>query len=173
MDSPLILLVFWFVINLIIKSSKDKKKIEEARRKKSQQINNKPMQNNSTLSTNRDTVINRKKRNRSIIDVLKEEIDREVQKEKQVQRERQTKPIKSQNERYITNLTKEAPEDRKIKERRLVEEIKPEQVLNPIVANKERLDTTTFDIKKDILKGIVYKEILSEPKSLRNTRRSM
>ena len=168
MDSPLILLVFWFVINLIIKSSKDKKKIEETRRKRSQQIDNRPIQNKNTLSTNRDTVQKSNKKNRSIIDVLKEEIEREVQKQKQVQTGRDTKPNISEKDR-----TKVSMEDRRIKQSRPVEEIKPEPISNPIVASQERLDRPTFDIKNDILKGIIYKEILSEPKSLRNTRRSM
>src|SRR5690554_1768124 len=36
MDSPIIILVFWVIINLLLKSSKDKKKAEQARNKSRQ-----------------------------------------------------------------------------------------------------------------------------------------
>ena len=38
MDSPIILLVLWFIINIVIKSAKDKKKIEESRQKRARQL---------------------------------------------------------------------------------------------------------------------------------------
>lgn len=36
MDSPIIILVFWVIINILLKSSRDKKKAEQARRKSGQ-----------------------------------------------------------------------------------------------------------------------------------------
>lgn len=71
MDSPIILLIFWGLINLFLKSSKDKKKAEASKQRR---INQNGQQNHTTM----------KKKPKSIIDVFKDEIQKEIQREKRL-----------------------------------------------------------------------------------------
>lgn len=164
MDSPLILLVFWFVINLLIKSSKDKKKIEEARRNKSQQIENRPLQNQSTQkNTNRG---------RNIVDVLKEEIEKEVQREKEMQRAKQIRPNVMEAKITTSNTVKPKVVNREPMVLDVFQENKT--IDTPIIeVDKPIPNSLKLDIKNDLLKGFIYSEILSKPKSIRNSKRSM
>lgn len=170
MDSPIILLIFWFVINLVLKSAKDKKKIEEVRQKRMQQ-GNRPLQNN-TSTTQRPAP----KKNRSIIDVFKEEIEREVQREKEAHRRNEPvlKEIKSSP---ITTKVKEKTVKPLPVEADISIESDDSTVLHVIdtagMIHKTKMNSPSLNLKKDILKGIIYSEILSEPKGLRNIKRSM
>ncbi|WFA09548.1 hypothetical protein [Tissierella sp. Yu-01] len=167
MDSPLILLVIWVLINIFIKSANDKKKIEEARRKRAQKLGKQTPLNNQTLNKNIETAAKNKK---SIIDVFKEEIEKEIQAQKQTQKKVEKPVIQSETkELTITEITE-------------VEDVIYEdtQIDTPVIKEKSKeLDkndynpTQAVDLKKDILKGIIYAEILSEPKSIKNMKRSM
>ncbi len=167
MDSPLILLVIWVIINVFIKSANDKKKIEEARRKRAQKLGKQTPLNNQTLNKNRETTAKNKK---SIIDVFKEEIEKEIQAQKQTMKKVEKPVIHSE----VEELTMaEITEDEDI--------LYGETQIDISVLNdkNKKLDkgvynqTQGIDLKKDILKGIIYAEILSEPKSIRNMKRSM
>lgn len=160
MNSPIILLVLWAVINILIKSSNDKKKAEEAQKKRQ----------NQGLPPQRPSP-----RPKNIIDVFKEEIEREVQREKEAQQkkakpspklERTPPPPKMEEvkrdlnymDNQVNNLGQTIDENLEIVNVRALSQVERGKKLN-------------LNIKKDILRGIIYSEILSEPKGLRNTKR--
>lgn len=186
MNSPLILLVFWFVINILIKSAKDKKKIEEARRKRAQQIESNPMQNKNIQTIQRETP-NRNQnqnKNKSIIDVFKDEIEKEIQREKQKKpsNTEQNKPIKTEQSKPIKT-------EQKLTNKKFVSEDVIERDSswrdNYFSANtdidfdniQEEIKTYhrkySINVKKDLLKGIIFSEVLSEPKGMKSGKRGM
>lgn len=176
MNSPLILLVFWFVINILIKSSKDKKKIEEARRKRAQQIENKPLQSKSMQTPQRQTPSRGQNKNKSIIDVFKDEI------EKEIQREKQKKPIvTAQNKSMQPELKvfnkKNINEDVVEKDSSWRDDYFSANTDIDFDKRQEEIKTTyresSINIKKDLLNGIIFSEILSEPKGLKSGKRSV
>ena len=167
-SSPLILLVFWFVINILIKSAKDKKKIEEARNKRTQQIESRPIQNKTAQTIQRDTPNRNLNKNRNIIDVFKEEI------EKEINRERQMKPVISEQKANLNKTVNEKVIEKKTSVRdeyfSVNTDINYDKSLEEI---KTYYRKPSLNIKNDLLKGIIFAEILSEPKSLQNRKRSM
>ena len=182
MDSPIILLIFWGLINLFLKSSKDKKKAEASKQRR---INQNGQQNHTTM----------KKKPKSIIDVFKDEIQKEIQREKEAKQEKesplmQAKEVKStpkpeSNQRPKTTFASEkTPEQIKwdreknlqatginqmdrIKEGGELEVVR----LSDSTEEVEGKTKSLFNIKNDLLKGIIYSEILSEPKAIKNVRR--
>lgn len=181
MDSPIILLIFWGLINLFLKSSKDKKKAEESKQRR---INQNAPQNTST-----------NKKPKSIIDVFKDEIQKEIQREKEAQQKKerplmQSKEIKPtpkprSNQRPKQTLvsektTEQIKRDREnyfqatdlsqmdgIKEGGNMEVVRVSSLTDEV----EGKTKSTFNIKNDLLKGIIYSEILSEAKALKNMKR--
>jgi hypothetical protein len=162
MNSPIILLVIWFVINIIIKSAKDKQKIEEARKKRSQQLGNMPMQNSSKNLN----------KSRNIIEALREEIEKEVNRDKGVQRESQQR---QKQQSPTQTVIREKMRKVDTPKSNGAESIVSEDITESIpLENLEREGKIAFiDMKKDLLKGIIMSEILSEPKSIKNIKRSM
>lgn len=153
MNNPLILLIVVFVINLFVKSANDKKKIEEARRKRAQQ-----------LGTKKSTTF--QKEIRKTVSTLREEIEKEIQGEKQ----RKVVAPKQENVYHSKmgssqlssiedlNLKVHTPREIKVE----LQEKSNIEVKNPVI-----------DVKNDILRGIIFSEILSEPKSIQNMKRGM
>ena len=164
MNSPIILLVFWFVINILIKSAKDKKKIEESRRIRAQQIENKPIQNNTTQAMQRQTSERNTNKNRSLIDVFKDEIEKEINKEKQ------NKPIKIEQK---VNNKKFVTEDDIERNSNWRDDYFSANTDEETVEIKTYYRKPSLDLKNDLLKGIIFSEILSKPKSIQNGKRSM
>lgn len=175
MDNPIILLVIWALINVFTKSAKDKKKIEAAKRKRAQRLGNLTQLNNQTLYNKRSDTA---KTSKSLIDIFKEEIEKELQRAKQGQIPVQKVEMPSDERENITVTEKIEDEYinfEDISNKDIQMDIKPEIVERE---SKEVLKNTNkqnqvFDLKNDILKGIVYAEILSEPKSIKNMKRSM
>lgn len=176
MNSPLILLVFWFVINILIKSAKDKKKIEEARRKRAQQIESKPIQNKSSQTVQRETPNRSQNKNKSIIDVFKDEIEKEIQREKQRKPSNtvQNKPIKQEQK---VNNNKNINEDVIEKDASWRDDYFSANTDidfdKSSVGIKTSYKKSPINIKKDLLNGIIFSEILSEPKSMKSGKRGM
>lgn len=148
MDSPIILLVIWFVINIIIKSVKDKQKIEQARRKRALELNDK--QTNPKEVFNKDTL---QRDIRKAMSTLREEIDR------------QRRVATPATDTYIQDKEPRISKTPKVQERK-----KPrEEVKTQLPEIEEEIaGYSIFESKDDILKGIVLSEILSEPKSIQN-----
>lgn len=175
MNSPLILLVFWFVINILIKSAKDKKRIEEARRKRAQHIESKPLQSKSTQTLQRETLSRGQNKNKSIIDVFKDEIEKEIQREKQKKPVNtvQNKPMKQEQ----NNNNKIINEDVIEKETNWRDDYFSANTDIDFDKSSVEIKTSyrksSINIKKDLLNGIIFSEILSEPKSMKSGTRSM
>jgi TolA-binding protein len=144
MRSPLIFFIFVFIIDLLLKSSKDKRKIDEARRKKIQELEKQP------------------RPNKGVITVLKDEIQKETQKR---QRKQNINKVKQEVvEEKVTDRELDWDDsfwEAKRNERKHHEE----EIANSAGYSKE--------VREDILRGIIFSEILSEPKSIKNQRRGM
>lgn len=147
------LLIFWFIVNLLIKSAKDKKKIEEAKRRRTQELSKSPME---------------RPKSKTYFENLKEELEKEIQREKERKVSQVPKKTKTQVEpkREVYVDRKTSNEEEPWENRRRTE--KEIQEAKSIAASKEKAD-----LQKDILRGIIFSEILSEPKSIQNSRRSM
>ncbi|MBU5438262.1 hypothetical protein KQI42_09595 [Tissierella sp. MSJ-40] len=145
MRSPLIFFIFIIVIDLLLKSSKDKKKIDEARRKRIQELEKQP------------------RPNKGVITVLKDEMQKETQKR---QRKQNTNKAKQEVVVQEKVIDRELDWDDSFWEaKRNERKHHEEEVANSTGYNKE--------VREDILRGIIFSEILSEPKSIKNQRRSM
>ena len=173
--NPLLLLVFWAVINIMIKRTKTLKKIEQAKIKRAQQLESQTIQNINTQTTqniNTQTTqreIPNQNKNKSIIDVFKDEIEKEIQREKQKKPSNtvQNKPIKQEqkltSKKFISEDVVEKDSswrDDYFSANTDIDFDKRDEVI------KTYHKKSSINIKKDLLKGIIFSEILSEPRSM-------
>lgn len=165
MSSPLLFFIFIIVIDLVLKSSKDKKKIEEAKQKREQELQGRP-------DLNKQKPIQKPESIRGMMSTLREEIEKERQKEierRQV-KTRQTQEVRvnrvNMEEKKITQKTYE---DNEYWEKKRKEDYnkKKEMVV------ESRIEINERNMREDIIRGIIFSEILSEPKSIQNQKRSM
>ncbi len=154
MRNPLFFFVVIFVIDLVLKSAKNKKKVEQARSRRTAEIKPLPPKGKSIMQTIRD------------------EIEKEVQKEAQKQPSKRMlkQPIYTDEQLISHKGSMEMMKESEIKKRtQWSEDIfkKPVMEESKIQVKREN------PLKKDILRGIIFSEIISEPKSLKNQRKSM
>lgn len=164
MPGPLLFFIFIIVIDLILKSAKDKQKIQEAKRRRTQELN----KQSNTPTTPRPMADLRK--------ILSEEIEKERQRElarrqsRTVQKQsnvlNEKKPnVSNVNKKIDTNeISWEIVKD----EKNIKDSTKPD--VTPV---QSKVDNKEKTLREDILRGIIFSEILSEPKSLQNQRRSL
>lgn len=167
MNSPIIILIIWFVINLLIKSANDKKKIEAARRKRDFELKD----NRSARPSFQDEI-------KRTVSTLKEEIQREIQKEKE-------KSLSVPSPRTSTKaVSKTAPKKDNVYRSNLecgqlqrddwdIQRDVPEVTTTTVTDEKKERTSSPIDIQNDILRGIIFSEILSEPKSIKNIQRGI
>lgn len=143
----IIYLIAVIFLNLVLKSIKDKKEIEKERRKRIEELRDTAKERQETY-----TVLHRKeKKQERIYDVPIEEY--KIDEEKTSYEE---SPISSVEPEKIVYLHDQAEK----------EEVKPRQ--------EDKKDQVKLDdLKKDLIRGIIVSEILSEPKSIKNIKRSM
>lgn len=143
----IIYLIAVIFLNLVLKSIKDKKEIEKERRKRIEELRDTAKERQETY-----TVLHRKeKKQERIYDVPIEEY--KIDEEKTSHEE---SPISSVEPEKIVYLHDQAEK----------EEVKPRQ--------EDKKDQVKLDdLKKDLIRGIIVSEILSEPKSIKNIKRSM
>lgn len=146
MRSPILFFIFMIVIDLILKSSKDKKKIEQERQKRVKELQKQPSTTRSMGDLKR---------------ILEEEIQIEKQREAS---KKQPKQNRSKVSKPVVKETKESTIEHFPREDMNLE-IKTSKNSNKV---EEK-----HDLKRDLLMGIVFSEILSEPKSIQNQRRSL
>jgi hypothetical protein len=157
MPSPLLFFIFIIVIDLILKSVKDKKKIEQSREKRTQEIQKQPTKQRPLADLRK---------------LLEEEVNKEKQRE--IAR-RQGTPMDSQGSKSKAVEVKHREEEPKnlTKEKQSwdikTEEKKVNEVPN---ISLSQVDNNRKDLKQDILRGIIFSEILAKPKSIQNQRRS-
>ena len=143
MSSPILLFVIILVIDLVIKSAKDKAKIERER-SNPRTSTSRPVNTNTTKPRAMDELKN----------ILKEEIEKEKQRNHPARKTVVESSIKKQEE-----VKKKVLEDFQIS-------------YDPVVENREKGKNLQQEnsLKKDFLRGIIFSEILSEPKSVQNQR---
>ena len=151
MSSPLLFFIFIIIIDLVLKSVKDKKKIEKAKQKRAEDIQRQPEKHKPMQDVKR---------------MLEQELEKERQKDiarRQVKIDpsRTTKP--KEKEVMAERGFERSPWDINIDEKNIPENIKP------VVIQDEDKES---DLRKDVLRGIIFSEILSEPKSIQNQKRS-
>ncbi|NLK43295.1 MAG: hypothetical protein GX300_02745 [Tissierellia bacterium] len=163
MPSPLLFFIFIIIVDLILKSLRDKKKIDMAKErrqgelKKSQPSKPRPMAD------------------------LRKILEEEIQKERERQRPR---PRQSEIPKGRINTKPKATPERSrpmetpmpsFEEADYSISTKAEKVLDNDERKENVLKTEMKKIKprEDIIKGIIFSEILSKPKSLQNQRRSL
>lgn len=149
-------LIIIFLVDLILKSVRDKRKIEEARRKRREELAKDLPSNLDDLRDKGESFL--EERDRTFP-------DREDRSDKNIvdYGKSPSEEFSSQYEEYKAEERLERHRDRhspKDKKRKDKENI-----------DKERKNKS--QIKKELLKGFIYSEILSEPKSRGNSRRGM
>lgn len=169
MENPIIILIFWVVINILIKSSRDKKKAEKARNKSGGRP---PQQNQADRS--QKTKGHGMKDFRQALDDYKAQIEKELNpqkntKEKAPDYNRTTHQTKKK-EKQPMKTYREGRFWEEEQEKEKVPEIKKAPVMETSQSENVRRPAKMFDIKNDILKGVVYSEILDKPKSMKNRR---
>jgi len=139
----LIVFIIILLFDILSKSIREKRKIDEARNKVRCKLNRDIIPDKKTTAE----MVNRRE---SIDSVKKDDI--------------KTKTVKKNLEPLNDQLKKDnnADKNREIKD-----------TIQAMEKRNKKLDTKTGTIKNDIIKGIIYSEILSEPKSIRNIKRSM
>jgi hypothetical protein len=137
--AEILIFLFFTIISIVIKSVKEKKAIEE---KKSQNRSNNTKvfdMNPPPKPKTRQAKV--KSKSRTNVDDLGGQVKKE------------TKKVVAENASVVTN----SAEEKNIKEGYSYK--KPDDEVNDKNKPKEM-----FDIRKDILKGVIYSEILSKPK---------
>ncbi|MDR7857117.1 hypothetical protein [Tissierella sp.] len=156
MPNPLLFFIFVIVIDLVLKSVKDKKKIEQSRQNRTEEIQKQPT------------------KQRPLAD-LRKLLEEEVMKEKQREiARRQGTPIESQASKSKAQVVKKKEEHKDVNIQTQSWDIKTEEkkfneTPNP---SASQVDNSIKNLKQDVLRGIIFSEILSEPKSIQNQRKS-
>jgi|GEM_PF-649967 len=149
-----IIFIIILVFDILSKSISDKKKIDKARNK----AHNRP---------NRNIVIEKRP-----YEKVRKDIITNAKKEDSV-----SSVSNSANTELLTNEANINPLGNQLKKDNMSyakNEVKDSVIENiKIKENKENLNRKKNFMKNDILKGIIYSEILSEPKSIKNIKRSI
>lgn len=165
MPNPLIFLVAIVVIDLVLKSMRNKKKMEETRRNKMEQSGNKTP--TSPRETSRDSPIRELRR------ILSEEQEREKEGQYKVEKTIDTTEKRKTRDDLIEEQRKKIDEHSELaKMQRKIKELEKEISRNGHKESiKQGLIAETHgdknEFKEDIVKGIIFSEILGKPKSIR------
>ena len=162
--NPLLFFGIVIVIDLILKSNKNKKKVEQARRKRTDEI--KPVPTKS----------------KSIMQTIREEMEKEAQRAsgkgatKQPSKRMLQQKIYTEDQ-FITHDSSAEMKEAEIKSRGkwTNDDIFDKSIAEEVVAKENRRVSKgrKDSLRSDVLKGIIFSEIISEPKSLKNSRKSM
>lgn len=170
MPNPLIFLVAIVVIDLVLKSMKNKKEREKTRK-----VNIEQDKRKETVQDTRQT--SRSRPIRELRRTLEEELNRDKKVREEVfQKPEQTKytmekldtrdgRIKAQKKKVEEHSELERMKRRKIEIEREASRNEYKKPIKQALVAKTEEDKRGF--KEDILKGIIFSEILGKPKSLR------
>lgn len=159
MSNPILFFIFIIVIDLILKSVRDKKKISQKKMDREGSFENKE-------ELNKEKQIQKSGSIREVMSTLREEVEKERQKDL----ERRQGTVK-RSEKVIVKTEEEiikekAYEDNKYwEEKRSLENKKKTQE-----KNKQEELSSERNIREDILRGIIFSEVLSPPKAIENKR---
>ena len=159
MPGPLLFFIIIIVVDLVLKTSRDKRKIEAEKHQNFEDVK-KPPANYGGQKT-----MEKEKTGTRLITMIQDELEKERQKE-ELRRKKDSKPIPTIQPKV--DVLQQVEEEREVKRKKQVrEKVEGNQRLTSI-------KDENLDIKKEILKGIIFSEILSEPKSIQNyKKRSM
>lgn len=162
MSNPLLFFIIVIVIDLVLKSARDKKKIEKSKEERERELQNKPDLNKQEQMEKPESV-------RGLMSTLREQIEKERLRELE-RRQEKTVPkevIKTNVEREMTKKTYEDKEYWEVK--RKEEKHRKEKE----ISTRSKVEKREGSMKEDLIRGIIFSEILSEPKSIKNQKRSM
>jgi len=158
MDSPIIILIFWVLLNLIIGNAKNKKK---AQKKQQQTFNQDTGRKKNTGKQGPDL--------RKTLEEYRKQLEKEFggQPEKKVQPQQGRTTGASGIQKPQMQIQRQ-PEEQKV-----IKPVEEEPMLSATEVEEgpqtEYISTKLkLDPKNDILKAIIYREILDKPKSLTN-----
>lgn len=163
MSSPLLFFIFIIVVDLILKSLRDKKKIEKTKQKRQQELRTdnvrKPSYEDSQKSSSRN-----------IMSTLREEIEKERLKEIARRQGRVENIEPKVEQKPVIKDYKEKEYWDKKKEQDVLRE---KNIHTPTETKPVEVEINKKGIREDLVRGIIFSEILSEPKSIQNQKRSM
>jgi len=148
--NPLFFFIVIIVFDLILKSVKDKQKIEQERKRRTSQY---PQTCPSKKQKSEDILTNLNRKMKRASSRTKDNQYSSVEEKGTIQ---EIKPTLKEKDNFIEN-----------KKKRVEKEVKV------IKADEKKKESKKKKRKNEILRGIIYSEILSEPKSIRNQKRSM
>ena len=171
MNSPIILVVAWFLINLVLKSAKEKRKIEEAKRRRESQLGAGTTDVKRKVDTSREN--------------LKKELQRAMAAKTNRPGQTMTPTQTMTTSQTMTPSQSRTPERPSPPVRPVREAMKPRETMDWKIREQDLREKATsiskpmegnglkIDFKKDLVKGIIFSEILSTPESVKNQKRSM
>ncbi len=149
MPGPLLFVIFLFVVDILIKSSRDKKKIEQAKVKKAQDLYD--IQNKRP---NKQVSVEKPK----TLQDLRKNLEEEIRKERQREIDRRKKLEEARRAQANKTPIIEKPKIREVD----IPQKKQDSPLEEVATNPK-----LEGLKEDLLRGIIFSEILAEPKALR------
>lgn len=171
MPNPILFFIIIIVVDLILKSVKDKKKIEESKQPmpkrqetmpggELREVLNRELKKQRELAqskVDRRLVENKDKVDRRLVED-KDKLDRRITDKRDrtnqgINREYKSRTETNQRRQTANNMTRTRT---KMEDKDKVREKQPE-----------------LDISNNLLMGIIFSEILSEPKAIENQRRSL
>ena len=162
MSNPILFFIFIIVVDLILKSVRDKKKISEKKMDRQGSFEDKD-------ELNKQKPIQKSGSIREVMSTLREEVEKERQKDlerRQGTVERSKKVIVKTEEEVINEKAYEDnkywEEKRNLENNRKIKDMKKREEL-----------ISEGNIREDILRGIIFSEVLSPPKSIENKRNRM
>ncbi|MDD2446350.1 MAG: hypothetical protein PHY91_01500 [Tissierellia bacterium] len=171
----LIILVIWVIGSTIIKSSNKKGK-----------TNNRNLNRAKKLEQKGTTAYSQNKKAggaKNIFSSFMVDLENELQKEKEIKRQNEIKRQKEKQNQFdsqwmqssLSQPSQPSNPSQPKKPPKPKSPPKPQGLVTDTVGDNKEIVTinkSSLDLKRDILKGIIYAEILSEPKSLKNIKRS-
>ncbi|MBU5427109.1 hypothetical protein KQI41_11855 [Tissierella pigra] len=154
MPGPILFFVLIIVIDLILKSVKDKQKIEEVKNQRIPEINKVPKETR-TLGELRK--------------ILQEELQKELSKKEDKTIDKKSIQANNKKEHKITKVDLERK--KYYKETNNVDTVKTVKSMESL--SEKNIEYKKEEIQKDILRGIIFSEILAPPKSVQNQKRSL
>ncbi len=166
MSSPLIFFMIVLIGDLILKTAREKKKIEESKERKTKDLGE-----NFEYSEKEEKEVRKEPSSiRDMMERLREEAEKKQRKEMEKRQEKaylekETNLYSEKEERV-----KKEYEDNEYWERKEKEKTFNEKRKFDIQKEVEKKES---DIRNDIIKGIIFSEIISEPKAIKNQKRNM
>lgn len=163
MDGLIAILIMWAISKAFGGASKDNKK---------KSSNRKPIRSMDNSRENIDI----KKANGTFMKEIEREIQKETRKSKAQEEVRRSEPLQSlqsvDHNKVREKIVDRAPANEGITKDSLYRRnIKEDAILDDDLTKVKK--NNKLDLKRGLLKGLIYSEILSEPKSLRNGKRSI